>query len=225
MGGCKTNAHRSTAERLNMATVGVNNSLRAEIQILSNTQFSSLIMPWGRVAGPAPDANNGTLDLAGAIIANVYPDLQDCMSSDAEISGIRVTGLGPGFIPYATAHAAGTFPGTRAAVTAPNQVAALAYFLPDANDLGGARVVEAKDFIPGIATGDIVRDILVAGLQAAIAAFAAAVIGGFVDAAGVTWGRIVGKVPGVPTDRLIGDSGGVRGPVKTQRRRLSPVPL
>lgn len=205
-----------------MSTVLVERCARVEIDMLSNDERSMITQVWGDSTG-APDANEGCFNLAQAIINNVLDPLKDCISSDTEITGIRVYGVSPGFIPYSESFASGSLPGTRAAGTTPNQVAALAYYLPDAFDNFGARLREAKDFIPGLANADIVKDLLVAGVKAAIAAFVGIIVAGIVDATGDAWHRIIGPLPSDPSKRMAAAQGGVRGSVKTQKRRLLPT--
>lgn len=156
---------------------------------------------------------------------NGLPVLLPCLSSDAEVSYISGEPMQNGNVPFRKDYPAGTNPGTRAAGAAPSNVAALLSFYGDPTQTPpGGRTRIGKNFLAGIAKGDLVGDLLVGALQAVLQTLADALFGGIASTipGGGQWYRVVKALRGATQalQNIVIDE--ARDYVTTQRRRLLP---
>lgn len=167
-------------------------------------------------------------DAVAAFAANALATLLDCLSVDAWVSFIQAEGMDTGFTPSRLDYGSTDKPGTGGVTCETSQVAALIVFYAEFDDLPpNARMRVGKNFIPGVADGDVGGDAISAGLLGHLDDFADKIANGYAGVATPSkkWYRVIAAPPVLAGNVQDLDRVGVyqvRGYTGTQRRRLIP---
>lgn len=196
------------------------------VGILCNSERAEVVMPLS-TEDPGILPANKNIDAVAAFIApgSGLAELLDLMSADAQVTFVQSVGMTPGSVPFRQDYTAGTYPGTRASLALPMQVAIAVAFYANPLDLGpGGRMRVGKTMVPGVADADVVGNTVVAGLISKMQTFGDLMNNGYVTVAGGgNWYRVVaavGPANGLPLLRSTMIQ--ARGYLVTQRRRLLP---
>lgn len=201
-----------------LVTIGIMSGVdRAEIVIPMATDSTTLV------------PENLCFDAVEAIQdGSVLADLALCLSSDSYIMFVAAEGMMDGTVPYRTDYSPTNYPGQRSSGVQASNCGALAVFYANPADLGpGVAMRVGKNTIPGLASVDVVQDLLVDNLHTLVQTWADLFITGLESGgggAGKKWYRVLAKASQTAVAELLKRvvTAVVRKYIATQRRRLTP---
>jgi hypothetical protein len=150
--------------------------------------------------------------------------LLGCICPGCQVLFTQGEGMVKGnYIPYRKDYADGAQVGTLGTDPLPTQVACIGKFYVDPSQtLSTGRLRVAKNFIAGIATQEVVGDILQAALGSALQAFIDQLANGFAGDGGTHWYRVGKAVRETAQALPLIVVTEIENYVVTQRRRLLP---